>query len=157
MNDHEKIRELLTLLPAGVLEPREEKQVLDHLRTCEACSAELEDWKLLAGGLRRLPTPQPRALIVERARAQAQIRLSEEFEHRWNRTVMIGLVGFAWLLTLLSWPVVRFVSGGLLAMLDPRFSHAWIVFGAFTTSVWLAGGAAAVLLSMQHRRERRLA
>jgi anti-sigma factor RsiW len=157
MNDHEKIRELLTLLVAGVLEPHEEKQVLDHLRTCEACSAELEDWKLLAGGLRRLPTPQPRALVVERARAQAQIRLHEEFEHRWNRGVIIGLIIFAWVLTLLSWPVVRFVSGGLLAMLDPRFGHAWVVFGAFTTSVWLAGGAAAVLLSMQHRRERRLA
>ncbi|MGA7917808.1 MAG: zf-HC2 domain-containing protein [Candidatus Acidiferrales bacterium] len=156
MNDHEKIRELLTLLAAGVLEPREEKQVLDHLRTCEACGAELEDWKLLAGGLRRLPTPQPRALIVERARAQAQIRLSEEFEHHWNRTVMIGLLGFAWLVTLLSWPVVRFVSGGLLAMLDPRFSHTWIVFAIFTAGAWIAGGAAAVILSLQ-RRERRLA
>lgn len=156
MNDHEKIRELLTLLAAGVLEPREEKEALDHLRTCAGCSAELEDWKLLAGGLRRLPTPQPRALLVERARAQAQIRLSEEFEHRWNRTVMIGLVGFAWLVTLLSWPVVRFVSGGLLAMLDPRFSHTWIVFAIFTGGAWIAGGAAAVILSLQ-RRERRLA
>ncbi|MGC1796627.1 MAG: hypothetical protein WA713_11130, partial [Candidatus Acidiferrales bacterium] len=96
------------------------------------------------------------ALIVERARAQAQIRLSEEFEHRWNRTVMIGLVAFAWLLTLLSWPVVRFVSGGLLAMLDPRFSHTWTVFALFTAAAWAAGGAAAVILSLQ-RRERRLA
>ena len=42
------------------LEPHEEKQVMDHMRSCESCSAELEDWKLLAGGLRRLPTPQPR-------------------------------------------------------------------------------------------------
>jgi anti-sigma factor RsiW len=157
MNGHEKIRELLTLLAAGVLEPREEKQVLDHLRTCEACSAELEDWKLLAGGLRRLPTPQPRAVVVERARAQAQIRLSEEFEHRWNRSVIVGLIVFAWVLTLLSWPLVRLLTGGLLGLLVPGFSHAWIVFGAFTTSVWLAGGAAAVLLSMQHQRERRLA
>ncbi len=157
MNDHEKIRELLTLLAAGVLEPQEEKQVMDHLRTCEPCRAELEDWKLLAGGLRRLPTPQPRAVVVERARAQAQIRLNEEFEHRWNRSVIVGLVVFAWVLTLLSWPLVRLLTGGLLGLLVPGFSHAWIVFGAFTTSVWLAGGAAAVLLSMQHRRERRWA
>jgi anti-sigma factor RsiW len=147
----------LTLLAAGVLEPHEEKQVMDHLRSCESCSAELEDWKLLAGGLRRLPTPQPRAVVAERARAQAQIRLSEEFEHRWNRSVIVGLIVFAWVLTLLSWPLVRLLSGGLLGMLVPGFNHAWIVFGAFTTSVWLAGGAAAVLLSMQRRRERRLA
>jgi anti-sigma factor RsiW len=157
MNDHEKIRELLALLAAGVLEPHEEKQVMDHLRSCESCGAELEDWKLLAGGLRRLPTPQPHALVVERARAQAQIRLNEEFEHRWNRGVIVGLIIFAWVLTLLSWPLVRLLTGGLLGMLVPGFSHEWIVFGAFTTSVWLAGGAAAVLLSMQHRRERRLA
>lgn len=156
MNDHEKIREMLSLLAAGVLDPYEEKQVMDHLCSCESCGGELEDWKLLAGGLRRLPTPQPRALVVERTRARAQIRLNEELEHRWNRNVMIGLVGFAWLLTLLSWPVVRFVSGGLLAMLDPRFSHTWIVFAVFTAGAWIAGGAAAVILSLQ-RRERRLA
>jgi len=52
---------------------------------------------------------------------------------------------------------VRLFTGGVLGMLDPRFNHAWIVFGVFTTSVWLAGGAAAVLLSQQQRRERRLA
>jgi anti-sigma factor RsiW len=157
MNDHEKIRALLALAAADVLEPGEEKQLMDHLRSCDSCGAELEKWKLLAGGLRRLPTPQPRALIVERARAQAQIRLTEEFEQRWNRASIIGVIIFAWALTLMSWPLVRFVSGGLLGMLDPRFNHAWIAFGVFTTSVWLAGGAAAVLLSMQQRRERRLA
>jgi predicted anti-sigma-YlaC factor YlaD len=157
MNDHDKIRALLSLAAADVLEPGEEKQLLDHLRTCDSCGAELEKWKLLAGGLRRLPTPQPRSIVVERARAQAQIRLTEEIEHRWNRSVIIGLLVFAWILTLLSWPLVRLFTGGVLGMLDPRFNHAWIVFGLFTTTVWLAGGAAAVLLSMQQRRERRLA
>ena len=157
MNDHDKIRALLALAAADVLEPGEERLVMDHLRTCDACGAELEKWKLLAGGLRRLPTPQPRALVVERARALAQIRLTEEFEQRWNRGVIIGVLIFAWILTLMSWPVVRLITGGLLGMLDPRFDHAWIVFGVFTTTVWLAGGAAAVLLSMRQRRERRLA
>ncbi|MFZ3218054.1 MAG: zf-HC2 domain-containing protein [Candidatus Acidiferrales bacterium] len=156
-NDHEKIRALLSLAAADALEPAEEQQLLDHLRTCDSCGAELEQWKLVASGLRRLPTPQPRALVVERARAQAQIRLNEEFEHRWNRAVIIGLIVFAWVLTLASWPLIRFISGGLLGMLDPRFNHAWITFGLFTTSVWIGGGAAAVLLSLQQRRERRLA
>jgi len=112
---------------------------------------------MLAGGLRRLPTPQPRGVVVERARAMAQIRLAEHLEHKWNRAVMSGLIVFAWVLTLMSWPVVKFVSGGFLSMLDPRFSHTWLVFGVFTTLVWVGGGAAAVLLSMQQRRERSLA
>ncbi len=53
MNDHEKIRALLALAAADVLEPGEEKQLMDHLRTCDSCGTELEKWKLLAGGLRR--------------------------------------------------------------------------------------------------------
>jgi anti-sigma factor RsiW len=157
MTDHDKIRDLLSLAAADALEPNEDRLVSEHLRSCADCAAQLEEWRLLAGGLRRLPTPQPRGVVVERARAMAQIRLAEQIEHKWNRAVMFGLITFAWVLTLMSWPVVKFISGGFLSMLDPRFSHTWVVFGVFTTLVWVAGGAAAVLLSMQQRRERSLA
>ena len=157
MSEHDKIRELLPLAAAEVLEPNEERLLAEHLRGCTSCAAQLEEWRLLAGGLRRLPTPQPRGVVVERARAAAQIRLAEHIEARWNHAVMFGLIVFAWIVTLMSWPVVRFFSGGFLSMLDPRFSHTWIVFGVFTTLVWVAGGAAAALLSLQQRRERRFA
>ena len=157
MTDHDKIRDLLSLAAADSLEPNEDRLVSEHLRSCTDCAAQLEEWRLLAGGLRRLPTPQPRGVVVERARAMAQIRLAEQIEHKWNRAVMFGLITFAWVLTLMSWPVVKFVSGGFLSMLDPRFSHTWLVFGVFTTLVWVGGGAAAILLSMQQRRERSLA
>jgi hypothetical protein len=157
MNDHEKIRELLALAVADALTRAEEEQVMNHVRSCTECSSELDSWRLLAAGMRRLPTPQPRPLIVERARARAEIRFAEEAEHRWHRIVMIGVILFAWALTLMSWPVVRLVSGGLLGMLDPRLNHAWLGFAVFTTVVWMTGGAAAVFLSLQQRRERRLA
>ncbi|MGB8522119.1 MAG: hypothetical protein WCD43_04060 [Candidatus Acidiferrales bacterium] len=157
MNDHEKIRELLALSVADALTQAEEEQVMNHARSCAECSSELDSWRLLAAGMRRLPTPQPRPLIVERARARAEIRFAEEAEHRWHRIVMIGVILFAWALTLMSWPVVRLVSGGLLGMLDPRLNHAWLGFAVFTTIIWMTGGAAAVFLSLQQRRERRLA
>jgi hypothetical protein len=157
MNDHEKIRELLALSVADALTHAEEEQVVNHVRSCAECSSELDSWRLLAAGMRRLPTPQPRPLIVERARARAEIRFAEEAEHRWHRIVMIGVILFAWALTLMSWPVVRLVSGGLLGMLDPGLNHAWLGFAVFTTIVWMTGGAAAVFLSLQQRRERRLA
>ena len=157
MNDHEKIRELLALAVADALTRAEEEQVMNHVRSCTECSSELDSWRLLAAGMRRLPTPQPRPLIVERARARAEIRFAEEAEHRWHRIVMIGVILFAWALTLMSWPVVRLVSGGLLGMLDPRLNHAWLGFAVFTTIVWMTGGAAAVFLSLQQRRERRVA
>jgi hypothetical protein len=94
---------------------------------------------------------------VERARAQAAIRLAEEAEHRWHRIVMMSVILFAWAMTLISWPVVKLVSGGILGMLDPGLNHAWIAFAIFTTIVWASGGAAAVFLSLQQRRERSLA
>jgi len=157
MNDHDKIRELLALSVADALTQAEEEQVMNHARSCAECSSELDSWRLLAAGMRRLPTPQPRPLIVERARARAEIRFAEEAENRWHRIVMIGVILFAWALTLMSWPVVRLVSGGLLGMLDPRLNHAWLGFAVFTTIIWMTGGAAAVFLSLQQRRERRLA
>jgi hypothetical protein len=157
MNDHDKIRELLALSVADALTQAEEEQVMNHARSCAECSSELDSWRLLAAGMRRLPTPQPRPLIVERARARAEIRFAEEVENRWHRIVMIGVILFAWALTLMSWPVVRLVSGGLLGMLDPRLNHAWLGFAVFTTIIWMTGGAAAVFLSLQQRRERRLA
>ena len=151
------IRELLALSVADALTGDEEQLVMNHARSCAECSSELDSWRLLAAGLRRLPTPQPKPLIVERARARAELRFAEEAEHRWHRVVMIGVILFAWVLTLMSWPVVRLVSGGLLGMLDPRLNHAWLGFAVFTTIIWMTGGAAAVFLSLQQRRERRLA
>jgi predicted anti-sigma-YlaC factor YlaD len=157
MSDHGKIRELLALSAADALTRAEEEQVMNHLRTCPDCSAEVDRWRLLAAGMRRLPTPQPRPVIVERARAQAAIRLAEEAEHRWHRIVMMSVILFAWAMTLISWPVVKLVSGGILGMLDPGLNHAWIAFAIFTTIVWASGGAAAVFLSLPQRRERSLA
>jgi predicted anti-sigma-YlaC factor YlaD len=157
MSDHQKIREMLSLAAAGALDSREEDLVMNHLRGCATCSAEAETWKQIGSALRRLPTPQPRASVVERARAQAQVRLNEEFEHRWNRAVLTGLIFFAWVLTVMSWPVFKLVTGGLIGVLDPNFHHVWFLFAAFTATAWIAGGAAAAILSLQQRRERRLA
>jgi anti-sigma factor RsiW len=162
MNDlsksgHDKIRELLALAAADSLDAKESEQVIEHVRTCPGCAAELERWQLLAGGLRRLPTPQPSSTLVQRTCARAEARLAEDREYLWNRRVMISLVVFAWALTLTSWPLVRLVSGGFLSLLDPRLNQSWLGFAGFTSLVWLTGGVAAVLLSVHQRRERRLA
>ncbi|HUJ30445.1 MAG TPA: zf-HC2 domain-containing protein [Candidatus Acidoferrum sp.] len=157
MSEHDEIRELLALAAAGGLSADEEERVARHLRSCTACSKEMDSWQSIASQLRRLPTPQPSANLVQRTRAAVEARLAEEAESRWQRGVMAFVVTFAWLLTIVSWPLVRLVSGGLLGMLDPRLNQTWISFAGVTTLVWLAGGTAAVLLSMRQRRERRMA
>jgi anti-sigma factor RsiW len=154
---HETIRELLTLAAAGALGPEEALLVARHRETCNSCSAELERWGALIGGLRRLPTPQPRAVVVERARAQAAARLAEEIEHRWQRVVISALVLYAWILTLVTWPLFRLITGGLLTRLGPGFDQSWFLFAAFTILVWATGGVAAVVLGRHRQQGRRMA
>jgi anti-sigma factor RsiW len=154
MTEHDEIRDLLALAVARALDPDEEERVERHLRSCAACAAELDDWQLLAGGLRRLPTPQPSPAVVERARARAEIRFVEEAEHRSHRTVLIFLTLFAWAITLMGWPVVQLLTGGLLGWFSPRFSQGWLGFAAFSTLAWAAGGTAALLLAFHQQRER---
>ena len=162
MSEHDKIRELLALAAAGALTSAEEKQVAEHVRSCIACSNELEAWRPIASELRRLPTPQPSSWLAQATLARAQAKLAEQAEHDWNRRVLIVVVAFAWLLTIASWPVFHFVSGHFGSLLEPKFSHTefgptWISFAAFTALGWLAGGVAAVMLAIRQRDERRLA
>jgi anti-sigma factor RsiW len=157
VKDHNKIREMLALAAADALEPNESELVMQHVRTCQRCSAEMEQWQHLSRAARQLPTPQPSPNLVQRTCARAEARMIEEREHAWNRRVMISLVLFAWALTLTSWPIVRLVSGGFLSLLDPRLNQSWLGFAGFTSLVWLTGGIAAVLLARYQRSERSLA
>jgi predicted anti-sigma-YlaC factor YlaD len=157
MNDHDEIRELLALAVAGGISPAEEDRVALHMRSCTGCAAEFDSLRLVAERLRRLPTPQPSRDLVERTRARAAARFVEEADHHWHRAVMIFLTIFAWAVTLASWPVFRLVSGGLLGMLDSNWNQAWIRFASFATFVWLAGGAAALLVGLHRRGERSMA
>ena len=167
MSEHDKIRELLALAAAGALTSAEEKQVAEHVRSCIACSEELEAWQPIASELRRLPTPQPSSWLVRATLARAEAKLAEQAEHDWNRRVVIVVVAFSWLLTIASWPVFRVVRGRFGSLLDPQFGltqfgqtlfgQTWISFAAFIALGWLAGGVAAVMLAFRQRGERRLA
>jgi hypothetical protein len=42
-------------------------------------------------------------------------------------------------------------------MLDIHFRQLWLLFLVFSAATWLAGGSAAVLLSIRRQQERRLA
>ena len=156
MSEHDKIRELLALAAADALTSAEEKQVAEHIRSCTACSNELEAWGPIAGELRRMPTPQPSSWLVQATLARAEAKLAEQAERDWNRQVLIIVVALSWLLTIATWAVFRVVSERFGSLLGPQFSHTWINFGAFTALEWLAGGVAAVMLALRQRDERRL-
>jgi len=157
MTEHDTIRGLLALAAAGALTSEEEKRVAEHVRSCVACSNELQEWQAITTGLRRLPTPQPSARLVQTTLARAEAKLAEQAELAWNRRMLIVVVAFAWLLTVASWLGFHLVSRHFESWLGPRFGRTWISFGAFTALGWVAGGVAAVMLAIRQRGERRLA
>ena len=157
MSEHEKIREMLPLAAADALTSAEEERVAAHMRSCVACSNEMNEWRSVAGSIRRLPTPQPSPRLMQMTLARAEAKLVEQAEQDWNRRVIIFVVVFAWALTAVSWLLVHAVMGELTSLLSPQLNRTWIDFAGFTAVAWLAGGTAAALLALRQRRERRLA
>ncbi|MFY9751077.1 MAG: hypothetical protein WBS18_12505 [Candidatus Acidiferrales bacterium] len=156
-HEHAEIREQLALLAVGALDAADEARIVRHTSSCADCAAELERWQLISSGLRRLPTPQPSPALFESTRSLVAAHAAAQAERSHNRSVLIMLVLFSWALTLLGWPLFRFATGGLLALLDVRFHQMWLLFAIFSALTWLAGGSAAILLSVRRQRERRLA
>ncbi len=156
-DEHAEICVQLALFVAGGLDADAEARIARHTATCPSCSAELERWQLITGGLRRLPTPQPSPALFERARAMAVAQLTAQAEQRQNRMMLVPLIVFSWAVTVAGWPVFRFATGGLFSLLDIHFRQVWLLFTVFSALTWLAGGSAAVLLSVRRQHERRLA
>jgi anti-sigma factor RsiW len=157
VDEHTEIRKQFALLIAGTLDADAEAHIARHVATCPSCSAELERWQLISGGLRRLRTPLPSAALFERTRAMVAAQLTAQAERRKNRIVLIPLIVFSWAVTVAGWPVFRFATGGLFSLLDIQFRQVWLLFAVFSALAWLASGSAAVLLSVRRQHERRLA
>lgn len=155
MNEHEEIRNLLSLAAAGVLEETEEQRVAVHASRCPECAAELEGWQALAGGLRRLPTPQAPAALVERVRARAAAELAAQVEERSTHRVLAFLVLFSWVIALASWPIVRFVTQEVLGWFHVQ--QIWLGLAAYTVLGWLSAAVMAGFLASKQRAARRAA
>ncbi len=157
MNEHESIRELLALAAAGALEENDQRELDQHLATCSACSAELDTWHGLAASLKRLPTPQAPALLVERTRSRVALEMAAMAERRSSHLVMAFLVLFSWTVTLVTWPIVRLLTGGILSWFDLSFNQTWFGLAAYTALGWLTAGVAGAVLGLRRRREGRFA
>jgi anti-sigma factor RsiW len=154
---HATLRERLSLAVAGALEPEEQVELERHVANCAECAAELDRWRALAGGLKRLPTPQPSPMLVERVRASFEQAAAERVERLRSVAALALLVMFSWTLTLASWPVVRAASNGLASWLDVGVSTGWAGLAWYVVLTWLTAGVAAGMLAWQRQRERRLA
>ena len=157
MNEHDAIRELLPLAAAGTLDAAEEARLATHIRLCPDCAANLSVWQQVGADLRRIPTPQAPAALVERTITLAQTRLTQELDRRTERRVVALVIVFSWAFVAASWPLAQLLAHGWQSLLGFGFEQGWENFAVFTAICWLAGGVAAVLLAMRRSHERRLA
>lgn len=156
MNEHDRIREWLPLAAADTLDADEQRQLELHLAGCRECAAEFGRWDLLAGALKRLPTPQAPAALVERVRARMEALAGARAEQRIGQRAVAWLLLFSWTVTLASWPVVRLIGQGMASWLDIGFVHTWIWLVSFTGVSWFGAAVAAIMLAWRHRPARRL-
>jgi anti-sigma factor RsiW len=155
--EHESIRQMLPLAAAGALDENEQRALEQHVADCSDCAAEMENWNGLAIGLKRLPTPQAPALLVERARARVVAEMAKLAERRNSHWMIAFLVLFAWAVTFGTWPIVRLFSDGLLSWLDLGFNHTWFGVAMYSAAVWVTAGVAAAVLGLRKHREGGLA
>jgi anti-sigma factor RsiW len=152
MNNHNDIRDLLPLAAAGALEPAAQRQVEEHLSECSDCRAELASWQRLTGALEALPTPQAPLGLVERTRRQMENRAAAKAERRWNRAVLVWLTAFAWISTLLTWPLFQFFGGRLGGMLDLSSRGVTNVWIGYIVMTWTVTVIVAGLLGQRYQR-----
>lgn len=152
MSEHEEIQNLLSLAAAGVLEEAEEQRVAAHAARCAECAAELEGWQALAGGLRRLPTPQAPAALVERVRVRAAAELAAHAQPQPFPAVAACAVLAAWMLAVMSWPAVRWFGQFFFRV---ELNWSWMVGSA--SLAWLCAGLIGIALTVRQRMERRTA
>ena len=94
---------------------------------------------------------------MERTRTLMVKHLAAEAERRWDLSLLVFAVLFAWTLTLAGWPIARLLTSGAASWLDLSFRQAWLGYAAYTAVGWVSAGAAAVILGLRHRTSRRLA
>jgi len=151
------VTDLLALAAAGALDPAEAARVEAHLSDCAACAAEAGEWRHLAEGLGRLPTPRPSRALVARTVEAVEAHLAERAERAWNRAALGFLVAFAWTLAVVAWVVLDLVTGVLALRLDRPVGLTAAWYAAYVIAGWLTAGAAAVLLGRRSHEEGRIA
>lgn len=155
MNQHDDIRDLLTLAAAGALDATEQRRVEEHLRQCAGCRAELESWQRLTGSLEALPTPQAPLGLVERTRHRLEAHASMQTERKGRRILLLWLTVLGWATTLLTWPLFQFFGGRLGGVLDVSPQGVNQVWVGYIVLSWMISAVVAGLLGQRCQQEGR--
>ena len=149
MNEHNRIRDLLTMAAAGLLDPPEQRQVEEHLQQCPICSSEFNKWSEIAGALRELPIPgAPAGLVLRTQRLLAQAAFAKQ--NRISRLGLALLIIFSWIVTFATFGFMQLLHAPLARWLDVSSTALWVTYLGLTL---LATALAAGMLGKHWRQE----
>jgi hypothetical protein len=114
-----------------------------------------DDLDALSLALRRLPTPMPPPVLVERVRALGHLELAGRADEKLNALVLGGVILFVWTVNVFAFAVIRLLTGDSLLRMATGAALPWTV-GYFVTA-WVMGAAVLILGGIHVRRERGLA
>jgi predicted anti-sigma-YlaC factor YlaD len=146
MNEHESIRELLSLASAGALDAAGQRRVEEHARGCETCRAELERWGAYSDALRHMRPPPLPPQLMERTRARILESRAAAASRRQEALTLAALATFGWIVAATVWLLFRIFTGGALTLASIHLKQivTWSVIS--TAFVWVTGAAAALML-----------
>jgi len=143
MSGHDRVKEMLALSAAGLLDPGEERQVREHIRECGECAALLDSFADLAAEIRALPALPVPANVAARVSAE----MSAYADRRQGALLAAGSAVLAWLLALSTLYLFRILLGE---------AAGWRLAGWLLWSTVPAGAAACAAAGLFRRPERRV-
>lgn len=114
-----------------------------------------DDMDALSVALRRLPTPMPPVVLVERVRRLGHLELAGRADERLNALVLGGVILFVWTLNLFAFAAIRLLTGESLLRMATGSALPWSV--GYFVAAWVTGVAVLILAGIHVRRERGLA
>lgn len=155
MNEHEIVLRNLSALVTGSLSTREESILREHVARCAECARQLGGWTSLSQAVKNLADPELTTRQLARITTLAQARRQEVLEKRHHRWVVIALAIYAWLLFLVSLPMLS-ALGRLIGRSYgvPPVATALVALTLWGTFCWMVGFGLVPLLQ-SHRMNRR--
>jgi predicted anti-sigma-YlaC factor YlaD len=150
MKDHQAVQELLSLAAAGVLNPKEQQRVQEHLRQCVICRAEFDDWQQITHELRILPTPQAPAGLLLRTQRLIQSHQFQAANNPGRLLLPCLLLVFSWVSLFLNYHLLRLIDLPLAKWLDISTTAIWISYIGIS---WLVAALSAGILARHLHRE----
>ena len=143
MSPHDRVRDLLPLSAAGVLDAAGERAVREHAGECAECAARLEELATLAGDLAAMPLPAIPSDLILRTQSLVAAELAVQADRRQG-AVLAAVAGlFGWSVALMTAYLFERVAGGSL----------WFWLACHSAAA-LLGAPAAAALYRQRNSER---